>query len=109
MVSPARIAANRVNAKKSTGPKTTEGKHVARFNALTHGLTATLALLPDEDPAALEQERTTSLQIYKPRNAVELAKVECAVYLSWQIGACNARSWRSSACGRRSAGRETRA
>ena len=86
MVSPARIAANRVNAKKSTGPKTTEGKHVARFNALTHGLTATLALLPDEDPAALEQERTTSLQIYKPRNAVELAKVERAVYLSWQIG-----------------------
>jgi len=34
---PARIAANRANAKKSTGPRTPEGKRRIVFNALKHG------------------------------------------------------------------------
>ncbi len=34
------IAANRRNAKKSSGPRTSEGKAVASRNAITHGLHA---------------------------------------------------------------------
>lgn len=34
------IAANRENAKKSTGPKTLEGKSAMRYNAVKHGLLA---------------------------------------------------------------------
>jgi hypothetical protein len=38
--SQARVKANRANAKKSTGPRSEEGKQKASQNALTHGLTA---------------------------------------------------------------------
>jgi hypothetical protein len=34
------VAANRGNAKKSTGPKTSKGKEIVRFNAVKHGMTA---------------------------------------------------------------------
>lgn len=33
-----RVAANRANAKKSTGPRTARGKAISRFNATRHGL-----------------------------------------------------------------------
>lgn len=40
MTTELRISANRRNAAKSTGPKTTAGKHRASGNALRHGLTS---------------------------------------------------------------------
>jgi hypothetical protein len=39
-LSPARLAANRLNAQKSTGPRTTRGKERAAMNALKNGLWA---------------------------------------------------------------------
>jgi len=38
-ISEAKRAANRENAKKSTGPKSAEGKERSRANAFKHGLT----------------------------------------------------------------------
>jgi hypothetical protein len=48
IASPARIAANRRNAEKSTGPKTLEGKARSRANSLTHGLSAKVLRTPEE-------------------------------------------------------------
>jgi len=45
MASPAQIAANRANARKSTGPRTAEGKRASRRNALRHGLYARPGML----------------------------------------------------------------
>ena len=42
----AQVEANRRNAKKSTGPRTADGKSRSRFNALKHGMTAQIVLLP---------------------------------------------------------------
>src|ERR1039458_5272669 len=38
--SPKQVAANRRNAMRSTGPRTTEGKLASKFNATKHGLRA---------------------------------------------------------------------
>ncbi len=51
IVSEARIRANRLNAQRSTGPKTEAGKGRSRRNALTHGLSAEVARLPEDDAA----------------------------------------------------------
>src|SRR4051794_8845514 len=53
--SDARIHANRLNALKSTGPRTEAGKAISRANALKHGLTATLIKTPEEAQAATER------------------------------------------------------
>src|SRR5687768_17091307 len=47
-----RLAANRRNAQRSTGPRTDAGKRRASRNALKHGLCSTSACLPGECPAA---------------------------------------------------------
>ena len=48
-VTPRQLAANRANAKKSTGPKTLQGNLRSRYNSLTHGLTANCTCIPSED------------------------------------------------------------
>jgi len=58
MTSPKQIAANRQNARRSTGPKTAKGKAVAKMNAVKHGILARHVVLNREDestgaPAAL--------------------------------------------------------
>ncbi len=44
MTSPRQIEANRLNALKSTGPTSANGKHVSRRNALRHGFAAETVL-----------------------------------------------------------------
>src|SRR6185312_15677742 len=51
MTTPAQIAANRRNARKSTGPVTEAGKAAASQNALRHGLTARQIASTDERSA----------------------------------------------------------
>jgi len=48
MSSQAQIDANRLNAQKSTGPRTPEGRAAVRLNGVTHGLTAKTLVLKGE-------------------------------------------------------------
>ena len=54
-ISPARLAANRANSRRSTGPRTPQGKSVSKMNGLVHGMRAESDILPGEDPAELDR------------------------------------------------------
>lgn len=54
MISQKKLEANRRNARRSTGPKSTEGKARSRLNAVSHGLAAQLsAVIGAEDIARI--------------------------------------------------------
>ena len=80
-----RIEANRRNAQKSTGPRTSEGKDRVRLNALKHGLTASTAVLPGEDAEALQSRVEAWRDDLEPRSAMEAYLVERAAHVSWQL------------------------
>ena len=50
MATTAQTNANRENAKKSTGPRTPQGKTISSRNSLVHGMTSGKFLPPDADP-----------------------------------------------------------
>src|SRR6266436_2439132 len=54
MPTEAQINANRLNAQKSTGPITPEGKARSSLNALKSGIDAWSHIIPGEDPAEVE-------------------------------------------------------
>ena len=85
MVSEAKRAANARNGKKSKGPVTEEGKKRSSMNSLKHGMTAQVAMLPDEDPAAYNERMAEWIDICAPQNNAELFRVKRAVYCSWQL------------------------
>jgi hypothetical protein len=80
-----RVTANRQNAKKSTGPRTLDGKERARLNAVTHGLTAQTAVLPGEDPGELEALGKSLMRQLKPRGVVQRIIAERVVSLAWKL------------------------
>src|SRR5439155_278459 len=79
-------AANRENAKKSTGPRSPDGKNAAKFNRLTHGLRAEQVVLPGEDPAAFEAEKQAWLNDWKPMSHTRAVLAERAATCSWMLG-----------------------
>jgi hypothetical protein len=71
MATKKQIEANRRNAKKSTGPKTPEGKAKSAQNALKHGLLASSPVLPEEDPMAYELLRANLHKELCPEGQLE--------------------------------------
>ena len=79
------IRANRANAKKSTGPRTQEGKARSSQNALKHGLLANDAVLPGEDPADFDRHLRSFEDTYLPRNRVEKEIVRQIADVAWRM------------------------
>src|SRR4051794_14555852 len=86
--SAARIAANRLNAQKSTGPKTPEGKAKARFNALKHGMRADTLVLPGADAEAFQQRLDDWTDAYAGDDPARALVVARAVHASWRLERC---------------------
>src|SRR5579883_1922978 len=76
MATPAQIAANRLNAQKSTGPRSDEGKAVSRFNALKHAATARSLIIPGEEEAALDELSAAYREQFQPVGPEETLLVE---------------------------------
>lgn len=79
------IRANRSNARKSTGPKTPEGKAKVSKNALKHGLTSECVLIPGEDPQELEAFREALLADLAPEGALEELSAEWFIAYAWRL------------------------
>jgi hypothetical protein len=84
-VSEKKLAANRLNAQKSTGPRTPAGKRSASQNALRHGGFAAATCLPHEDPAAFYHFRRAFVADLCPMTAPELFLADRAVSLAWRL------------------------
>ena len=85
MASEKQIIANRQNALTSTGPRSLAGKTRSRLNAVRHGLTATQAMLPGEDPSEFAGLRSAMFASIKPEGALENQLVERAASLVWRM------------------------
>ena len=86
----AKVEANRLNAKKSTGPRTIEGKNRSRYNALKHGMSARTPVLPGEDPVEFQERLAGFLHDLRPQNTIERFLVERAALVTWQLERANA-------------------
>ncbi|MCP5117710.1 MAG: hypothetical protein GY953_43360, partial [bacterium] len=85
MATKKQIDANRRNAKKSTGPRTPEGKRRVSKNALKHGLCASDVVIPGEDEAEFERLGEAFAETLEPRDEVELALVRQMVTAEWRM------------------------
>jgi hypothetical protein len=71
MTSWRQFQANRLNALKSTGPRTLEGKRVSRRNALRHGLTAETVIDGLENKGDYRGFEAAIISDYNAETAVE--------------------------------------
>ncbi len=85
MATKAQIKANRENAKKSTGPRTAEGKERVSLNALKHGLLAQDAVLPSEDPAEFDRQLRDLEHDLRPENSLEFELVRQIADAQWRM------------------------
>jgi hypothetical protein len=83
MATQAQLEANRLNAQKSTGPRSVEGKAVARFNGLKHGIDAQSLVIPGEDPAQLQELADDYQSTLQPTNPVENFLVDTVIHCDW--------------------------
>ncbi len=88
MATDRQILANRLNAQKSTGPKTAEGKARSRRNALKHGLAGAGAVLPIEDEALFLERIPGWTASLLPSDEVEHFLVGRVVLASVRMDRC---------------------
>ena len=84
-VSQKKIAANRENARRSTGPKTDSGKSKSKKNAITHGVYASTTLITGEDAALYEAIKKEQRKIFKPHTFIEKALVDHLIRDLWNL------------------------
>ena len=80
-----RTQINRANAQHSTGPKTDAGKKKSSLNALRHGLTGQIVVMPAEDLQAYQSHLESFTDEYDPQGATEANLVQALADTSWRL------------------------
>src|SRR3954447_8763064 len=80
-----RLAVNRRNAARSTGPRTPEGKAVVALNALKHGLLSREALVKGESEAELVAFGKRMRAQLAPGGELELLLADRVVSTAWRL------------------------
>ena len=83
--SDAQLQANRLNAQLSTGPRTAEGKKRSSLNALRHGLSGQIVVLPQEDMQAYLAFGQRLLDDMAPHGELEKQMVQTLVDTQWRL------------------------
>jgi hypothetical protein len=79
-----RAEINKANAQHSTGPKTKAGKERSALNALRHGLTGQIIVLPSDDMKAYQQHIQCFVTEYRPKGATEAQLVQSLADTAWR-------------------------
>jgi len=85
MSTESQILANRRNAQKSTGPRTSEGKVAVSQNAVKHGLLTRQDVTSSESQADFNLYREQMLDELAPVSPMESMLAERIVTLSWRL------------------------
>jgi hypothetical protein len=85
MTTATRTEINQANAQHSTGPKTAEGKRQSSLNALRHGLTGQIVVMPNEDLQAYQAHIKSFTDEYTPKGATEAHLVQALADTSWRL------------------------
>ncbi|CAG2155562.1 hypothetical protein LMG31506_05454 [Cupriavidus yeoncheonensis] len=84
MTSPKKALANQQNSKKSTGPKTPQGKANSSSNSVRHGILAAQLLLGDESPTDFQLLLDGLRASLRPAGTLEQALVEKIAVSLWR-------------------------
>jgi hypothetical protein len=85
MSSERQAEANRLNAQKSTGPRTPDGKAKVSQNAITHGLCSTRPVLSTENPEEYDQFRDDFFRRHAPEGVFENVLADRAANTFWRL------------------------
>jgi len=85
MSTESQILANRRNAQKSTGPRSSQGKAAVSQNAVKHGLSARQTIISSESQAEFDFYRDLMLSELAPATPMESMLAERIVSLSWRL------------------------
>ena len=85
MTTNAQMKANRKNAKKSTGPRTEDGKARSAQNSLKHGLLARDTVMPGEDPSDFDSQLSALEADIRPVNSLEFELVRQIADAQWRM------------------------
>ena len=83
--SPERLAANRANAQHSTGPVSPQGKAASSQNALKHGLTGDVAVLPAEDQNQFQRFCGEMIASLEPVTPAEREFAQIVAHTQWRL------------------------
>jgi hypothetical protein len=79
------MEANRRNAQQSTGPRSDAGKKISSLNALRHGLSSRVVVLPSEDLDACKKFSTEYLASLAPETFPESQCAQTIIDTQWRL------------------------
>jgi len=91
-ISEAQLNANRENAQHSTGPKSETSKQKVRMNALKHGYSGHIVVIPDHEREAFRQHLENFRAEYNPKGITEEVLVQSLCDISWSTQQMRAQS-----------------
>ena len=85
MATQKQINANRLNAQKSTGATSPQGKAITRMNAKRDGFTGQITTLSDEDRPVFEKFKSQFIADLAPKTTMELSLATSIAWDTWRL------------------------